>query len=301
MIEALLNCRLCARNCGVNRIKGDSGYCRAGKSVRVARALLHHWEEPCISGSKGSGTVFFSHCNLRCVFCQNHRISHQGEGKEISAQRLGLEFLELMERGAHNVNLVTPTHYVPQIIEGLDYAKKKGLNIPVIYNTNGYENVETVKSLKGYIDVYLPDIKYFDDRYAVKYSGAGGYFPTVSQAVKEMAFQVGRPNFDREGLIQSGVIIRHLMLPGLLFDSKKIIDYVYRTFGHEVYFSLMNQYTPMHRASSYSEINKPLNPQHYDALVEYCLSIGVKNAYVQGAGTVSEDYVPDFGSDKPLS
>jgi len=294
MIEALLNCRLCARNCGVNRIKGDSGYCRAGKSVRVARALLHHWEEPCISGSKGSGTVFFSHCNLRCVFCQNHRISHQGEGKEISARRLGLEFLELMERGAHNINLVTPTHYVPQIIEALDYAKNEGLNIPVIYNTNGYENVETVKSLKGYIDVYLPDIKYFNDRYAVKYSGAGGYFSTVSKAVKEMVFQVGRPYFDRGGLLQRGVLIRHLMLPGLLFDSKKIIDYVYRTFGHGVYFSLMNQYTPMHRASSYSEINKPLNPLHYDGLVEYCLFIGVKNAYIQGAGTVSEDFVPDF-------
>lgn len=294
MIKALLNCRLCARNCGVNRIKGDSGYCRAGKSVRMARALLHHWEEPCISGSKGSGTVFFSHCNLRCVFCQNHRISHQGEGKEISARRLGLEFLELMERGAHNINLVTPTHYVPQIIEGLEYAKNQGLNLPVIYNTNGYENVETVKSLKGYIDVYLPDIKYFNDSYAVKYSGAGGYFSTVSKAVKEMFFQVGRPDFDGGGLLQRGVLIRHLMLPGLLFDSKKIIDYVYRTFGNEVYLSLMNQYTPMHRASSYSEINKPLNPRHYDGLVEYCLSIGVKNAYIQGAGTVSEGYVPDF-------
>ena len=294
MIEALSNCRLCARNCGVNRIKGDSGYCRAGKSVRVARALLHHWEEPCISGSKGSGTVFFSHCNLRCVFCQNHRISHQGEGKEISARRLGLEFLELMERGAHNINLVTPTHYVPQIIEGLEYAKNQGLNLPVIYNTNGYENVETVKSLKGYIDVYLPDIKYFNDSYAVKYSGAGGYFSTVSKAVKEMFFQVGRPDFDGGGLLQRGVLIRHLMLPGLLFDSKKIIEYVYRTFGNEVYLSLMNQYTPMHRASSYSEINKPLNPRHYDGLVEYCLSIGVKNAYIQGAGTVSEGYVPDF-------
>lgn len=294
MIKALLNCRLCARNCGVNRIKGDSGYCRAGKSVRMARALLHHWEEPCISGSKGSGTVFFSHCNLRCVFCQNHRISHQGEGKEISARRLGLEFLELMERGAHNINLVTPTHYVPQIIEGLEYAKNQGLNLPVIYNTNGYENVETVKSLKGHIDVYLPDIKYFNDSYAVKYSGAGGYFSTVSKAVKEMFFQVGRPDFDGGGLLQRGVLIRHLMLPGLLFDSKKIIDYVYRTFGNEVYLSLMNQYTPMHRASSYSEINKPLNPRHYDGLVEYCLSIGVKNAYIQGAGTVSEGYVPDF-------
>ena len=205
-----------------------------------------------------------------------------------------MNFLALMEKGAHNINLVTPAHYLPQIIEGIDYAKKKGLNIPVIYNTNGYENIDALKLLKGYVDVFLPDIKYFDDRYALKYSGAGGYFATASQAVKEMFFQVGRPVFDRWGLIQRGVIIRHLMLPGLLFDSKKIIDFIYGTFGHQVYISLMNQYTPMHRAGRYAEINKPLNPRHYDGLVEYCLSIGVKKAYIQGAGTVSEDYVPDF-------
>lgn len=295
MDDMLSNCRLCARNCGVNRKKGETGFCRAGKNARVARPLLHHWEEPCISGSRGSGTVFFSNCNLRCVFCQNHRISHQGEGEEISTGTLGFYFLELMEKGAHNINLVTPGHYVPQIIEALDFAKKKGLSIPVIYNTNGYENIETIELLKGYVDVYLPDIKYYDDRYALKYSGAGGYFAAASQAVKEMVLQVGRPVFDKQGLMRRGVLIRHLMLPGLLFDSKKIIDYIYRNFGHWVYISLMNQYTPMHRAGSIAGINKPLNPMHYEGLVEYCLSLGIKNAYIQGPGTVSEDYVPDFG------
>lgn len=294
MIGLLENCRLCARNCGVNRLRGERGFCRAGQAVRVARASLHRWEEPCVSGERGSGTVFFSHCSLRCVFCQNHPASQGGVGKDISGERLARIFLDLAEKGAHNINLVTPAHFVPQIIPALEEARQKGLDIPVVYNTSGYETVETVRLLKGLVDVYLPDLKYFDDRYAVRYSGAPGYFPSASRAIEEMVSQAGRPRFDRNGLIHKGVIVRHLMIPGLLFDSKKVIDYIHGEFGDSVYISLMNQYTPMHNAGKYSEINRALSPGHYEGLVRYCLEIGVTNAFIQEEGTASEDYVPPF-------
>lgn len=291
MLEA---CKLCARNCGINRLEGQLGFCNSSENVKVARVSLHHWEEPCISGIKGSGTVFFSNCNLKCNFCQNYSISSEGIGKEISINRLSDIFLEQQEKGAHNINLVTPTHFVPQIIEALDISKAKGLNIPIIYNTNSYENLETIKALKGYIDVYLPDLKYFNDKYAVKYSKAPNYFKTASKTIEEMFYQTGNVKFTREGLIKKGVIVRHLMLPGLLFDSKKIIDYLYYTFGDSICISLMNQFTPTHRVSTCPEINKPLNEKHYEALINYCLSLGVKNAFIQEQGTASESFIPDF-------
>ncbi|MFL0252181.1 radical SAM protein [Clostridium neuense] len=294
MTNLLSECSLCPRKCNVNRLDNKLGFCSSGENVKISRVSLHNWEEPCISGTKGSGTVFFSNCNLRCVFCQNHTISQEGFGKEVSIERLSEIFLEQQERGAHNINLVTPTHYAYQIVEAIKLSKKNGLSIPILYNSNGYENVETIKMLNGYIDVYLPDLKYFNDKYAIKYSKAPNYFKIASNAIMEMVSQVGAPLFDENNLIKKGVIIRHLMLPGLLFDSKKVIDYIYNTFGDSVYISIMNQYTPMYDAEKYPEINKPLNPKHYDALIDYSLSIGVKNGFIQETGTNSKEFVPEF-------
>lgn len=294
MLESLKSCRLCPRNCGANRLQGELGFCRAGMDVRIAKVCLHEWEEPCISGSRGSGTVFFSNCNLRCVFCQNHRISEESFGKDVSIERLSEIFLEQQARGAHNVNLVTPTHYVPQIIEAVKLAKTKGLKLPILYNTNSYENVETIRSLEGIVDVYLADLKYFSDSYAIKYSGAKDYFLHASKAIAEMFRQVGEPVFDSEVLLQRGLIIRHLMLPGLLFDTKKVLDHIRSTYGDSVYVSIMNQYTPMHRAAQYPEINKRLNKRHYESIIQYCLDSGIHNAFIQDTGTATEDYVPDF-------
>ena len=294
MMDMLSSCKLCPKNCGVNRLNGELGFCRAGRAVKVARAALHLWEEPCISGTQGSGTVFFSQCNLKCVFCQNHEISTNGAGMEVSIERLSEIFIEQQQRGALNINLVTPTHYVPQIIDGVKLAREKGLTLPIVYNTNSYENIETIKALQGIVDIYLPDLKFFDDRYAVKYSNAPNYFQTAAAAIKEMVTQVGEPKFNEDGIIKNGVIIRHLMLPGLLFDSKKIVDFIYGTFGDSVYLSLMNQYTPMHNSNEFKELNRPLNPKHYDSLVDYCLELGVTNGFIQQGGTVGESFVPAF-------
>jgi putative pyruvate formate lyase activating enzyme len=275
-------------------LDGQVGFCGAGLGIKVARVSLHNWEEPCLSGENGSGTIFFSQCNLKCVFCQNYSISHKGIGKEITIERLAEIFIEQQERGAHNINLVTPTHFVPQIIEAIKLARSRGLVLPMVYNSNGYESLETIKALKGYIDVYLPDLKYYDDKYAVRYSQAPSYFKTAANAIEEMFSQVGDAQFNENGLMTKGVIIRHLMLPGLLFDSKKVVDYVWRTFGHSVYVSIMNQYTPVNNADKYPEINKPLNQDHYESLIDYCLSLGIKNAFIQEEGTVSESFIPHF-------
>jgi len=293
-LTILNNCNVCPRNCGIDRNSGKVGFCKSGATVKVAKAYGHMWEEPCISGTKGSGTIFFSNCNLRCVFCQNHDISQSSIGKEISVERLSEIFLEQQAKGYHNINLVNPTHYVPQIIAALDMAKKSGLTIPVVYNSNGYENIESIKALNGYIDVYIPDLKYFNDKYAIKYSSASNYFNISSKVIGEMVAQVGTPVFNENDIMIKGVIIRHLMLPGLLFDSKKVVDYIYKTFGDSVYLSLMNQYTPMFKATEYAEINRPLNPDHYDSLIDYCVDLGYKNAFIQESGTSSTVYVPDF-------
>lgn len=293
-LDMLNICEVCPRRCKVNRLKGELGYCRSGSLIKLARVSLHEYEEPCISGTRGSGTVFFSNCNLSCEFCQNHLISQGDIGKEISIDRLSEIFLELQQKGAHNINLVTPTHYALQIIEAIKLSKSKGLSLPVLYNTNGYENTETIQALKGYIDVYLPDLKYFNNKYSEKYSNAPKYFMYASHAIKEMVSQVGPVILGEDGLIKRGVIVRHLMIPGLLFDSKKIMDYLHSTFSDDIYISLMNQYTPMHNASKFKELSKPLKEEHYEALIEYCLSIGIKNAYIQDKGTAKEDFVPEF-------
>lgn len=292
--DCLNNCNLCIRSCGINRLNEKVGFCNSTNRVKVARAELHFWEEPCISCENGSGTVFFSNCNLKCVFCQNSIISQVGNGKEITIERLSEIFLELQYKGANNINLVTPTHFVPQIIKALDIAKNKGLNLPIVYNTNGYDSLETIKSLNGYIDVYLPDFKYANDKYAIKYSFAKGYSNNIMPLLKEMLSQVGTPLFEENGIIRKGVIIRHLMLPGLLFDSKKVIDKIYNTFGDNVYISIMNQYTPLYNACNYEEINKPLNPKHYNALIDYAINLGITNGFIQETGTNSTVYVPSF-------
>lgn len=292
-LDILNSCKVCPRSCGINRNE-RLGFCKSGASVKLAKAYGHMWEEPCISGTKGSGTVFFSNCNLRCVFCQNHDISQESTGREVSIQRLSEIFLEQQERGFHNINLVNPTHYAPQIIEAIKISKSKGLTIPIVYNSNGYETTDTIDDLEGFIDIYIPDFKYFNDKYAIKYSNAPDYFNIASACISRMVEQTGPCKFDEQGIMTRGVIIRHLMLPGLLFDSKKVVDYIYKSFGDDVYLSLMNQYTPMFHAKDYPEINKRLNPGHYDSLIDHCLEIGYKNAFIQESGTDTTDFVPDF-------
>ena len=294
--KILEDCNLCIRNCHINRTDGLFGYCKSDNKIKVARADLHHWEEPCISGSNGSGTVFFSNCNLSCVFCQNHQISQSGFGEIISVYRLSEIFLELQEKGAHNINLVTPTHFVPLIIEALDIAKHSGLSLPIVYNTNSLDTLETIKLLDGYIDIYLPDFKYFDNKYALKYSNIKEYSENVLAIISEMVTQVGSPEFSTDGIMIKGVIVRHLLLPGLLFDSKKIIDSVYNAFGDSVFISLMNQFTPLYKSNEYPEINKLLNPKVYDSLVNYALDIGVQNGFIQDSESACDIYVPLFNN-----
>jgi putative pyruvate formate lyase activating enzyme len=317
-LSLLDECTLCSRNCKVNRNNNQIGFCKASSKVKLARASLHLWEEPPVSQGKGSGTVFFSHCNLNCVFCQNYIISQEIKksfssisgsnnikiqnsasktsvtGIEISIERLSEIFLELQEKGANNINLVTPTHYVPQIIEALKIAKTNNLTIPILYNTNSYDSIETIKLLNGYIDVYLPDFKYFNDKYSIKYSNVKDYASNATSIIDEMVNQVGVPKFDSKGNIVKGVIVRHLMLPGLLFDSKKVVDLLYNRYKHNIYISLMNQYIPMFKACNYPEINKPLNPKHYDSLINYSLELGIKNGFIQDEGSNISDFIPEF-------
>ena len=292
--KAFEKCNLCIRRCNIDRTKGKIGACNSSDKITAARAELHFWEEPPISLETGSGKVFFSNCNLKCVFCQNHEISQEHKGIEITTDRLSEIFLELQDKGANNINLVTPTHYVPKIIEAIKKAKANGLTLPILYNTNGYDSLETIKMLDGFIDVYLPDFKYFDDKYAIKYSNAKGYKDNVIEILKEMFKQVGKNKFDSNGRMIKGIIVRHLMLPGLLFDSKKVIDCIYSMFGDNVYISIMNQYTPMFKALEYKEISKPLNPKMYDSLISYAAELGIKNAFIQDSGSSTTDFVPDF-------
>lgn len=294
MKKILENCKLCPRNCQVNRNNNELGYCKMGKDLIVARAALHHWEEPIISGTNGSGTVFFSGCNLKCVFCQNFNISTNNFGKEISIERLSEIFLELQNQGAHNINLVTPTHFVPQIIEALRLAKEKGLNLPIVYNSSGYENIETIKLLDGYIDIYLPDFKYFDNKYATKYSKCPNYFEHASSAIDEMIRQVGIPKLNEKGMLIKGVIIRHMMLPGLLDDSKKIIHYLVDKYNDKIFISIMNQYTPTNNLDKYPEINKIVDNNEYEELIDYAINLGIKNGFIQEGETQKTSFIPEF-------
>ncbi len=291
----LSSCTLCPRNCKVNRDADQLGYCKMPGKIFAARAALHMWEEPCISGNTGSGTIFFSGCNLRCVFCQNHDIALGNVGMEISSERLSEIYLELQEKGAANINLVTPTHYIPQIADSLGRAKAAGLSIPIVYNTGGYEKIESLKMLEGLIDIYLPDCKYFSSELSARFSNASNYFEVNKAALAEMFRQVGTPIFDSEtGMMTKGMIIRHLCLPGQAKDSKKIIHYLHDTFGDDVYLSIMNQYTPLPHVSHIPELSRKLTPEEYERIVNYCIRLGVNNAFIQEDDVAEESFIPPF-------
>jgi len=256
MWKELYKCELCPRKCGVDRNMGEKGFCGATSDIVVAKAYLHRWEEPPISGTRGSGTVFFSHCNLKCLFCQNYRISQENYGRVISVEKLADIFVHLQDMGAHNVNLVTPTVYIPQIKDAIILARGKGLKLPVVYNTSAYENVEALEMLDGLVDIYLPDLKYYDDTLATRYSGAKDYFFYATRAIMEMFRQVGEPRFDSDGIMTGGLMIRHLLLPGKVEDSKKVLDWIRDNLPSGVYVNLMSQYTPYYKAVNYPELNK---------------------------------------------
>ena len=287
-------CRLCPRKCGVKRAEKQTGYCGMTDELYVARAALHMWEEPCISGEEGSGAVFFSGCNLRCVFCQNHEIAAGRAGKKIDVNRLAQIFLELQDKRANNINLVTPTHYIPQIIAALKQAKQMGLHIPVVYNSSAYENTADLRRLEGLIDIYLPDFKYVSSEAALKYSNAADYFQCADAALGEMYRQVGAPQFDARGMMTRGMIVRHLMLPSLAEDSKRVIQYLYSTYRDNIYISIMNQYTPLSQVQHIPELNRRITQQEYDALIDYALELGVVNGFIQEEGTAEESFIPAF-------
>lgn len=289
-IKKIEECSICPRKCKVNRFK-NVGFCKAKNTLKIALASLHQWEEPCISGAKGSGAIFFSYCNLRCVYCQNYEIS-RGYGKDVSVKRFSEICLELQQLGAHNINLVTPTHYVLQIIEGINIAKKRGLNIPVVYNTSGYELVETVKSLEGIVDIYLTDLKYYDDLYAEKYSNAKNYFEIATKAIEEMFLQIGEPIIE-EGIMKKGIIVRILLLPGLVEDAKNIVKYLYDKYKDKIFISIMNQYTPVVE-TPYEELNKKVDIEDYNELVDYAYDLGVRNAFIQEDDASDTCFIPKF-------
>jgi len=292
MLEELRQCEVCPFRCKVNRLEGKIGRCGCKDKIKIALASLHYYEEPGISGNNGSGTVFFSNCNLNCLFCQNYKISQEGKGREVSIEELADIFLDQQKNGANNINLVTPTMYAYQIIEALKIAKPKGLTIPVIYNTNGYENVETIKALKGYIDVYLPDLKYYSNEIAVKYSKAPNYFEIATKAILEMINQVGE--FDENGLIKRGVIIRHLVLPGHIQNSKHILKWLKENVNSRAYVSVMAQYFPTYKAKEDKYLNRKLTNKEYSEIEQYLYLLDIENGYMQDLGKHEEEYVPDF-------
>ena len=318
-------CNLCPRRCGVDRQSGQKGVCGQNSQIKVARASLHMWEEPCISGSKGSGTVFFSGCALHCVFCQNHNIANGEVGKEITVDRLAGIFLELQDKGANNINLVTAGHFVPQIVQALKKAKADGLHLPVVYNTSSYESVETLKLLDGYVDIYLPDLKYVDKELSQRYSHATDYFQRAKEAIEEMVRQTGEMQFALESvgaesrviggdggrkigiqeyqkrseqgeelLMTKGVIVRHLLLPGCVKDSKRVLQYLLEQYGNQIFISIMNQYTPLPHVASYPELNRKVTTEEYEEVVDFAVELGIENGFVQEGEAAVESFIPEF-------
>lgn len=297
-------CNLCPRACAVDRNMGERGICGQTEELKVARAALHYWEEPCISGTEGSGAVFFSGCALHCVFCQNHNIANGTAGKYISTGRLAEIFLELQEKGANNINLVTPGHFVPQIIIALEQAKGQGLTLPVVYNTSSYENVDTIKKLEGLVDIYLPDFKYMDPLLGERYSHAKDYPAVAKAALAEMVRQTGaavfydaHPNEDpvEAGcLMRRGTIVRHLLLPGQTKDAKAVIRYLYETYGNGIYISIMNQFTPLPGLWAYPELNRRVTEKEYEEVVDYAVALGVECGFIQEGETAEESFIPEF-------
>ncbi len=288
-------CTICPRECGVNRAREEKGVCGvAGTGIYGARAALHMWEEPCISGEKGSGAVFFSGCPLRCVYCQNYEIARAERGSEISVERLSEIFLELQKKHAANINLVTPTHYTLEIIEAVKLARGKGLSIPIVYNCSGYEKAETIKRLQGIVDIYLVDYKYEDKVLAKRYSNAENYPEVVKEALGEMARQCKEAEFDSEGMMMRGIIVRHLLLPGCLENAKAVVKYVYEMYGDQVFLSLMNQYTPLPHVAKWPEIDRRVTEEEYETLVDYAIELGVENGFIQEGETAEESFIPEF-------
>lgn len=291
-MELLKECYLCPRKCGINRYQ-EVGFCGATNKVRLAYYHLHMWEEPVLSGTNGSGTIFFSHCNLRCIYCQNKKISIDGYGKLITNKRLKEIMLELQDKKAHNINLVTPTQYIPQIAGILHKIKGNELKIPVVYNTSSYENVGSLMIMKNLVDIYLADLKYYDDELAFKYSKCENYFEIATMAIDEMYRQVGKVELDDQGLIKKGLIVRVLILPGHISDAKEIIQYLYKTYHDDIYISIMNQYTPVNLCV-FENLNRKLTEKEYEEVVNYALTIGVNNAFIQEGDTADESFIPDF-------
>lgn len=292
-----MKCDLCPRKCLVDRKKGEKGICGQTENLKVARAALHFWEEPCISGDAGSGAVFFSGCPLHCVFCQNENIANGTVGKEISLERLVDIFLELQEKRANNINLVTPGHFVPQIVKALDQARKEGLTLPVVYNTSSYETVDTLRMLEGYVDIYLPDFKYMSPGLSKKYSHAPDYAEVAKAAIAEMVRQTGKAVFvngDEDNLILRGTIVRHLTLPGCMEDSMQILKYLHETYGDTIYISIMNQFTPLSNLEKYPELNRRITDEEYETLVDYAIDIGIENGFIQEGDTAEESFIPAF-------
>lgn len=288
------NCLLCPRKCGINRSTGQTGVCGVSSEIKVARAALHYWEEPCISGKRGSGAVFFSGCSLHCVFCQNREISDGKAGKVISKERLSDIFMELADKGANNINLVTPGQYIPDIVWAVNDAKSRGMKLPIIYNTSGYENVTELKLLEGIVDVYLPDFKYMDSTLSARYSRAKDYPSVAKKALSEMVRQ--QPDVvidDATGLIQKGVIVRQLLLPGHVNDAKAVLKYLYDTYHDHVYISMMSQFTPI-ALKDYPEINRTVTRREYERLVDYALEIGITNAFIQEGDVAKDSFIPAF-------
>lgn len=288
------NCLLCPRKCGINRSTGQTGVCGVSSEIKVARAALHYWEEPCISGKRGSGAVFFSGCSLHCVFCQNREISDGKAGKLISKERLSDIFMELADKGANNINLVTPGQYIPDIVWAVNDAKSRGMKLPIIYNTSGYENVTDLKLLEGIVDVYLPDFKYMDSTLSARYSRAKDYPSVAKKALSEMVRQ--QPDVvidDATGLIQKGVIVRQLLLPGHVNDAKAVLKYLYDTYHDHVYISMMSQFTPI-ALKDYPEINRTVTRREYERLVDYALEIGITNAFIQEGDVAKDSFIPAF-------
>lgn len=309
----MLHCRLCPRVCAVDRSSGQTGVCGQSNEIRLARAALHMWEEPCISGNSGSGTVFFSGCSLHCVFCQNYQIADGTVGKAVSRERLAEIFLELQEKGANTINLVTADQFVPWVIPALELAKKQGLSLPIVYNTGSYLAVDTLKMLEGFVDVYLPDFKYYEKEIAMRYAKAADYPDTAKAAIAEMVRQTGKPLFyeknsgklltpaqynayegEQEVLIKKGTIVRHLLLPDCEADSKQIIKYLLETYGETVYLSILNQFTPLRKLPDYPNLNRRITNAEYEKILAYAIDLGIENGFVQQEGTAEESFVPMF-------
>ena len=290
-------CSLCPRNCGVNRLDGQKGFCGVDAEILVARAALHMWEEPCISGKEGSGAVFFSGCSLGCGFCQNNKISRGQTGKKITVEYLAELFFQLQGQGANNINLVTAGHFLPQVALALENARAHGLKIPVVYNSSGYEKADTLKILEGLVDIYLPDFKYMDPELAGKYSHAPDYPQIAKAALKEMVQQVGTPGFDERGMMKKGVIVRHLLLPGHVKNSREVLKYLHETYGDRIYISIMNQYTPMPAMKDDPKLSRKVTDREYERLLDYALSLGLNNGFIQEGETAKESFIPEFNEE----